>query len=101
MREHPRTQPRSPDREAHLADGIRLFQPLHDHPLSREDMEEIDYNLTGFFRVLLKWRREDQARAASAELPPSQPTAIPTAQALTFAPPAALPSPGRRSRRSV
>ena len=65
-------------REQHLARGIQVFQRYSVEPLSREDVQEIDHNLTGFCRVLMKWHRQDQEAArASGERATTTPAATP------------------------
>lgn len=55
------------EHEAHLDRGLAVFQPRTSRELTREDMREIDHNLTGLFRLLLRWRQdevEQEQRAA-------------------------------------
>ena len=41
---------------------VEVFQPHTRRTLTREDAREIHQNLTGFFGVLLEWRRARDAR---------------------------------------
>ena len=43
---------------------VEVFQPHTRRRLTREDAREIHHNLTGFFQVLLEWRRERNAQAS-------------------------------------
>ena len=55
------------EHDAHLERGLAIFQPRTSRELTREDMREIDRNLTGLFRLLLRWRLdeiEEERRAA-------------------------------------
>ena len=48
---------------------VEVFQPHTQRRLTREDAREIHHNLTGFFQVLLEWRRERDARVAAGAQP--------------------------------
>jgi len=47
------------EHDAHLDRGLAIFQPRTSRELTREDMREIDRNLTGLFRLLLRWRLDE------------------------------------------
>lgn len=55
------------EHDAHLDRGLAIFQPRTSRELTREDMREIDRNLTGLFRLLLRWRLDeiDEERRAA------------------------------------
>ncbi|MHB8590166.1 MAG: hypothetical protein ACYDA0_15185 [Candidatus Dormibacteraceae bacterium] len=38
---------------------LEVWQPLYQPQLSREDARQIAENLTGFFRVLLRWKARE------------------------------------------
>ena len=47
------------EHEAHLDQGRVIFQSRTSRELTREDIREIDRNLTGLFRLLLRWRLDE------------------------------------------
>jgi hypothetical protein len=46
---------------------LEVWQPLYQRQLSREDARQIAENLTGFFRVLLRWKAMNAARRAEED----------------------------------
>lgn len=61
--------PRSPRKPSGFSDelideALAVFQPRTTRPLSREDGRQIVHNLSGFFRVLLTWKRAQASMLA-------------------------------------
>lgn len=56
-------RPEKPIDDEFLDHTVEVFQPHTRRRLTREDAREIHHNLTGFFQVLLEWRRERDAQA--------------------------------------
>lgn len=42
-----------------LDETIAVWQPLSSRPLNREDAREIVENVTGFFSILLEWKKAE------------------------------------------
>ena len=56
-------EPATPDR---IQRTRELWEPLYGHALSDEDCRQINENLVGFFRVLIRW---DEAKRAGEDKP--------------------------------
>lgn len=56
--------------EEFLDQTIEVWQPRSKRKLTRGDAREIARNTTGFFQVLTKWKREDDAQRTTAKLDP-------------------------------
>jgi hypothetical protein len=61
--------PRCAIDEAFLDKTIALFQSRTDRTLTREDAREMIENVTGFFRILGEWNRQEARRAADTTGP--------------------------------
>ena len=60
--------PGRPETNEALVDlTLEVWQPLYQRQLSREDARQIAENLTGFFRVLLRWKAMSAARRAEED----------------------------------
>jgi hypothetical protein len=60
--------PGRPETNEALVDlTLEVWQPLYQRQLSREDARQIAENLTGFFRVLLRWKAMNAARRAEED----------------------------------
>lgn len=53
--------------EEFLDQTIEVWQPYSKRALTREDAREITANVTGFFQVLMQWKREEEAQLVSAK----------------------------------
>jgi len=59
------TGPDKPIDDDFLDYTVEVFQPHTQRRITREDAREIHHNLTGFFGILLEWRRARDAQAES------------------------------------
>ena len=58
--------PRKPEFSDELLDETtEIWQPLSPRTLTREDAREILENVTGFFRILIEWKKKEDEEATT------------------------------------